>query len=155
MLIFYSIRILTSVGSFNVIFIFIGKNYKVQQVGLDTVSFYSILASGIEMKTVFRIHIHWIRNLNPDPNCFLTLPGLNIKLPVIYNYKIFPTKETTERYGTYHNVLRSKIIFWLFIILDHFISPWIRIRTTNPDPEDPLNPDPNHKTITGSGKMTP
>ena len=31
------------------------------------------------------------RQLNPDPSCFLTLPGINTKL--FYNYKIFPSKE--------------------------------------------------------------
>ena len=30
-------------------------------------------------------------SLDPDPRCFLALPGNNIKL--FYNYKIFPSKE--------------------------------------------------------------
>ena len=34
-------------------------------------------------------------DLDPDPSCFLTLPGLNVKL--FQNYKIFPSKEVNSK----------------------------------------------------------
>ena len=42
---------------------------------------------------------------------------------------------------------------WLFNIFDLFLSPWIRIPNPDPDPEDPLNPDPIWTRIQNTGKI--
>ena len=98
--------------------------------------------------SVFRIHIHWIRiriwprkNLNPspDPNCFLTRPGINLIFDMLnpskeVNWKIYIFQLTYAFLYHFSSLFKkNKIMLWWSTILNLVIWPWFRI--PNPDPE--------------------
>ena len=82
-------------------------------------------------------------NLDPVPSYFLTLSEEKKIFFIIISF--YHQKKSIKR--MLKKSLNGKIMSWIFNIFDLILSPWIRIRIPNqdPDPEDPLNPDPDPK----------
>ena len=45
----------------------------------------------------YKINLLFKRLLNPDPSCFLRLPGINTGIKLFYDFKIFESKQVIER----------------------------------------------------------